>query len=179
MTPLWLTRLEQQLTRAENRHDHPERQAPERPAGDYVLRFYDRRRQLLTEHTTVDCHFLARNYEQHLLGTPLEYMIRLNHTAFYKRNEYGQLRKHDACSYVDILCNGRFVCRHFYRGGQLYSLVSYEPNINNDAYARLGQITTVPVINWTDFFNEAAWGRVDRNISIEKFIKKYARTNNK
>lgn len=173
-----LTRFEQQLTRTKQ-HSHVEYEQQILPTGAYTLRFYNKRKQLLKERTTIDCHFLARQRELHLLGTSLEYMIRLNHTVFYKRNEYGQLSVDNICSYVDIHCNEIFVCRHFYRFGKLSPIVSYEANINNDATARLAQVSDKPLINWNKFLHDAAFNRVNRDISLKEIINKYTRTNNK
>lgn len=175
MKPITLTRLTNQLERLECLNDQPEHRQPTRPTGEYLMRFYDGKRKLLSEHDISDCHFLARSHELYLLGTPLEYMIRLAHTAFYKRNEYDARHKNNGViSYVDILCARAFVCRHFYRGGQLSPLVSYESNVNHDAYARLRQITTMPTLNWSAFLNDAAWGRVSRNISQRELVNKYS-----
>lgn len=156
-----LTRFEQQLIRAEQ-HQEPERlPEPPRPIGKYIMRFYNNQRQFITEHGTKDCHWIARNYEQHLIGTPLEYLVYLRHAAVAH------------CSYVDVVCDGVFVCRHFYRGGILSPLISFEPLINNDVLAKHKQNATGPRIDWSTFLNDAAWGRVSRSITIIQFKDKY------
>lgn len=160
-----LTSFEQQLTRAEQ-HQEPERlPEPSRPSGTYTMRFYSGQRQLISEHGTEDCHWIARNYDQHLIGTPLEYLVYLRHAAVAR------------CSYVDILCDGVFVCRHFYRGDILSPLISFEPLINNDILAKHKQNATGPRINWNRFLNDAAWGRASRSMTIIQFKNKYGSTN--
>lgn len=170
-----ITRLEQQIIKAEQL-PYVEHDQPPRPTGAYTLKFYNKQKRLITQHTTIDCYLLAQQHEIPLLGTPLEYMIRLNHTAFYKRNEYGQLLRHNIYSYVDIFCDEVFICRHFYRDGRLSPIVSYESDINKDKISRLAQIALKPFIDWNKLLMDAAFNRVDRNTSAFAIVNNYSTT---
>ena len=80
-------------------------------------------------------------------------------------------------SYADVLVDGLFKHRRYFRGGKLSPIKGYEVCVWCDLLLRQKQIATQPVLNFkkimADGWNGTMLTNEQREISFDKFYNKY------
>lgn len=116
------------------------------------LRFYDRKKKLITKYLTCDGWALATTTNAHLIDQPGEFYIHIEAQLRLKPSEAIRY------SFIEVFYKGEFMQRQFIRFGQLVPFISDIEDRGACPYIREKLITNTVSLNMLKMFRQSFWG---------------------